>query len=308
MTTDTMTRSIQEIDNTASFSISNLTKRFPGFALGPINLEQEPGSVQALVGPNGSGKTTLLNCIIGLTQPNTGSVRILGYPCLPNSTDWKQHIGYVGEKQGFFQNWSAKANLNFIAGFYPSWNADRVTRLARQLALPLDKPVRALSKGNRGKLALLAALGHSPRLLLLDEPFSGFDPLIRDEVHEILWTYLEDGTASILYSTHILSDISRLADTLTFINNGQLIQSSSKDVLIDNWRRISCSSNSDLCSIPCVSQTTSDVVGYRLISYKYEATLAHLTTIGANNIEVTRMGLDEIVVEIMKGQSDVANT
>jgi ABC-2 type transport system ATP-binding protein len=167
--------------------LDGLTKRYPGFQLGPIDLTLEPGTVLALVGPNGAGKTTTLNCMAGLVVPEEGGAEVFGLPVHPSRVEYRRDVGYVGEESGFFQRWTARRNLDYLATLQPDWSRDRAGRLAERLALPLDKPVTKLSRGNRTKLALIAALAHRPRLLLLDEPTSGLDPVVRAEVLDVLW-------------------------------------------------------------------------------------------------------------------------
>ena len=134
--------------------LSGLTKRFPGFRLGPLDLVLEPGTVLALVGPNGAGKTTTLNCLAGLVVPEEGRAEVFGHEVGPRRTGYRRDVGYVGEESGFYQRWTARRNLEMLAGLLPECSRDRAHRLARRFALPLDTPVKSLSRGNRTKLAL----------------------------------------------------------------------------------------------------------------------------------------------------------
>lgn len=292
---------------TTAFAVTSLVKNYSDFRLGPINLELPAGRVLALIGPNGAGKTTLLNCMVGLSRPDAGSVAILGAVTHPELTGWKQTIGYVGGQSGFYQRWSGRANLDFLGGFYHNWDAARCAGLAERLDLPLGKPVRELSAGNRAKLALVAALGHQPGLLLLDEPFSGLDPLVRSEVHDILRQYLEDGMPAIMYSTHILSDVSRLADEMAFIVNGLVVLRAPTADLSGSWRRITFRSDTPLSEIPAARDLRREGNEYRLLTSDEAATRARLTELGASALTVTRLTLEEIAVEIMKGSGHVAS-
>jgi ABC-2 type transport system ATP-binding protein len=295
---------------TDAFTIKGLVKQYPGFTLGPLDLTLPAGSVLAFIGPNGAGKTTLLNCMIGLTRCETGEIRIFDQVCSFNQCSWKQRVGYVGERHGFFQNWTGGDNLNFIGRFYDCWDSHHVNGLAQKLSLPLDKRVRDLSKGNRSKLALLAALGHRPKLLLLDEPFTGLDPLVRNEVHDMLWDYLAHGENAIMYSTHILSDISRLADDLTFIIDGAIVLNESKESMSDKWRRISfrIGTGQEAPKLPAVQSVVNEGACYQVISSDHEVTLQALKTIAADNIELVRLTIDEIAIEVMKGHAHVAHS
>ncbi|MCP4896148.1 MAG: ABC transporter ATP-binding protein, partial [bacterium] len=195
--------------NSAAARLSGLTKRFQGFQLGPLDLTLEPGTVLALVGPNGAGKTTTLNCMAGLVVPDEGDIQVFGAPVHPTRPEYRGDVGYVGEESGFFQRWTAGRNLDYLAQIIPGWSRDRARQLSERFGLTLGKAVKDLSRGNRTKLALVAALAHGPRLLLLDEPTAGLDPIVRAEVLDVLWEITEDGEHAVLYSTHVLSDISR---------------------------------------------------------------------------------------------------
>jgi ABC-2 type transport system ATP-binding protein len=189
-----------EADATAAARLRGLTKRFPGFQLGPLDVVLEPGTVLALIGPNGAGKTTTLNCLAGLTVPDEGGAEVFGAPVHPAYTEYRRDVGYVGEEGGFFRRWTAGRNLDYLARLLPGWSQDRARRLADRFGLPLGKAVQDLSRGNRTKLALVAALAHGPRLLLLDEPTAGLDPVVRSEVLDVLWEVTEDGAHAVLYS------------------------------------------------------------------------------------------------------------
>ena len=227
------------MSTTSAFSLHQVVKRYRDFTLGPLDLTLEPGTVLGFIGPNGSGKTTTINCIAGLVVPDAGATEVFGQRVDPRDAAWKAEIGVVGETQGFYRSWTARENLGFLSRFYTGWSNERALRLAARLGLPLDVRACELSKGQMAKLALVAALGHGPRLLLLDEPTSGLDPVVRAEVLDVLWEVIEDSEHAIFYSTHVLSDISRLADELVFLRDGRVLLRSSRDALTDRWRRIS---------------------------------------------------------------------
>lgn len=205
---------------TKAFEYIEVKKRFSDFNLGPLNLSLEPGTVLGFVGPNGSGKTTTMQCLMGLVRPDEGEIKVFGRKNDLNHPDWKQDIGYVGDVQVFYERWSGMRNLRFLSQFYSNWSFKKAEELARRFQLPLDKPAKILSTGNRVKLSLVAALAHSPRLLLLDEPTTGLDPVVRTELLDVLFEILETGEKAIFYATHILPEISRLADELVFIDGG----------------------------------------------------------------------------------------
>ena len=291
---------------TAAARLSGLVKTFPGFQLGPLDLVLEPGTVLALVGPNGAGKTTTLNCMAGLMVPDEGGAEVFGSPVGPARRDYRRDVGYVGEENGFFQRWTAGRNLDYLAQFLPGWSRDRARGLAERLALPLGKPVNKLSRGNRTKLALVAALAHGPRLLLLDEPTSGLDPVVRAEVLDVLWEITEDGEHAVLYSTHVLSDINRLADELAFLRDGELVLRTGRDALGERWRRISFRHNAEKLDLPGVVEHRRVRAEHQVVTSDSEATLQELGSLGAEAVEVSRMSVDEIAVQILKEGHHVA--
>jgi len=287
-------------DATSAAHLSGLTKRFPGFQLGPLDLVLEPGTVLALVGPNGAGKTTTLNCMAGLVVPDEGGTEVFGAPVHPNRPEYRREVGYVGEESGFFQHWTASRNLEFMARLLPGWSHDRARRLAERFALRMETPVSALSRGNRTKLALVAALAHGPRLLLLDEPTAGLDPVVRAEVLDVLWEITEDGDHAVLYSTHVLSDISRLADELAFLRDGQLVLRTGRDELSESWRRISFRLPDGDFTLIGIVEHKQVRAEHQVITRDAEATLQQLAEFGAEAVEVSRMSVDEIAVQILK--------
>jgi ABC-2 type transport system ATP-binding protein len=290
----------------AAARLHGLTKQWPGFQLGPLDLTLEPGTVLALVGPNGAGKTTTLNCIAGLLVPDGGGTEVFGHPVHPPETKYRRLIGYVGEENGFFQGWKASRNLEFLAKAMPGWSKDRVRSLAERLGLPLDKPVNKLSRGNRTKLALVAALAHAPRLLLLDEPTAGLDPVVRAEVLDVLWEITEDGEHAVLYSTHVLSDINRIADELAFLRDGQVVLRTGRDELSEQWRQVSFRLQSDDFELEGVVEHRRVRAEHQVITRDADATLQQLRELGAEAVEVSRMSVDEIAVQILKEGHHVA--
>ena len=283
-----------------AFELKDLTKEFPDFKLGPLNLDLEPGQVLGYVGPNGSGKTTTMHCMVGLVKVDSGKIEIFGRENDPNKIDWKFDIGYVGDKQVFYENWSGAKNLKFISQFYPSWSDQMAADLIKRFELPVEKRAKELSSGNRVKLSLVQVLARNPKLLILDEPTAGLDPVVRTELLDVLFELLADGDKAIFYSTHILNDISRLADELAFIENGQIKLKSLKDDLTDNWRRVSFRLTENNVKFDHAVNVENEGNSYKIVSREFQTTLSQLKELGAQNIHETRMGIDEIAVYILK--------
>lgn len=290
-----------------AFEFREVVKTYPDFQLGPLNLDLEPGTVLGYVGPNASGKTTTMHCLVGLVKAASGEMQVFGRVNDPNKPQWKLDIGYVGDAHVFYENWTGERNLRFLSKFYPDWSDSLVLDLARRFNLPLDKKVKTLSSGNRVKLSLVSALAHSPRLLLLDEPTAGLDPVVRTEVLDVLFEVLADDERAIFYSTHILSDIGRLADELAFLDNGQIKLRAGKDDLTENWRKISFrhpQANLNFAGTVIHQQEGAD---HQIITSDGQAALRQLGELHAENILENRMSIDEIAVQILKDTSHVAN-
>ena len=285
-----------------------IVKKFLGFTLGPIELDIEPGIVLGLIGPNGAGKTTLLQCLVGLLRVNSGEIRIFGRNNDLNTPQWKLDIGYVGDFQAFWdENKSGQKNLGYLSQFYPNWSHKKASGLAERFRLPLEKRVKELSTGNRVKLSLVMALAHSPRLLILDEPTSGMDPVVRSEVLDTLFETLETGDRSILYATHILSDISRLADDLAFVDEGRIRLRAQKETLIERWRKVTFHLGDSDVSLKTAIGYQREGREHQFLTPDFQATLKELKNLGAENIRDLHLSIDEIAVQILKGGKPCGN-
>ncbi len=288
-------------DKSPAFKFDGVVVSFHDFRLGPLDFELEPGTALGLIGPNGSGKTTTMHCLSGLREPDGGEITVFGHRVDPHRPRWKQEIGYVGDVQTFYERWTGEQNLRFQSQFYPAWSQQRANQLARRFRLPLDKRAYQLSTGNRIKLSLVAALARSPRLLLLDEPTSGIDPVIRAEVLDVLFETVESGENAMLYATHVLSDINRLVDELAFVDEGQVILRTGKENLTESWRRISFRMPERDIEFKAVVSVVRQGMDCQVISSDYRATLAQLSQLDAERVRNNRLSLEEIAVEIMKG-------
>lgn len=218
--------------------LEGVTREFPGFRLDRVSFSLEPGYVMGFIGPNGAGKTTTVKLILNLLRPHSGTIRVFGLDSRTDEVAIKQQVGYLGERASLPETATAEWLGSFLARYYPTWDASLYRRYLKRFEVPLGKPAGTLSKGTRTKLALAAAMAHRPRLLILDEPTSGLDPLIRHEVVDALRDVVADGDRSVLFSTHIVSDLESIADFVTVIDRGRIVASEPRDQLAERWKRV----------------------------------------------------------------------
>jgi ABC-2 type transport system ATP-binding protein len=217
----------------------DLTRRFGRLeAVAGLSMQVPTGSVFALVGPNGAGKTTTIKLLMGLLRPTRGSATLLGVNSTRLGTNTLQRIGYVSENQRLPGHLSAAGLLDYCRPFYPTWDDSLSKRLRRTLNLPMQEPISGLSRGTRMKAALLSALAFRPALLILDEPFSGLDPLVRDELVHALLELANEQPWTVLISSHDIEEVERLADWVGFINGGQLIFAEPVSLLLQRFRLV----------------------------------------------------------------------
>ena len=215
--------------------IQNARKTYESFTLDDVCLTLPPGYIMGLIGPNGAGKTTLIKLIMNAVRRDGGTIRLFGSNNLLHAETLRQRIGFVQDEPTFYGHLTLANMKSIIAGFYPSWDEKEFGRLINRFELPLSKRVMALSRGMTTKFALSLALSHHAELLILDEPTTGLDPASRRELLTIMAEYIEDGDRSVLFSTHITSDLERTADFITLIQAGKLVFSSDKDAILENW-------------------------------------------------------------------------
>ncbi len=218
-----------------ALEIRNLNKSFPGFQLENLNLTLPSGCILGLVGENGAGKSTTIKLILGMLQPDGGSITVLG-----NTRLDKEDIGVVPDEVGLPRCLDARQIGRIMAGIYKNWEPQAYRALLQKLAVPENKPFKDLSKGMKMKLGIAIALSHGAKLLLLDEATSGLDPVARDQVLELLEEFTRDENHAVLISSHIVSDLEKLCDYIAFLHQGKLMLCEEKDVLLSKYGIVRC--------------------------------------------------------------------
>lgn len=213
---------------TDMLAVRGLTKRYPAFVLEDVSFTLRPGRIMGLIGKNGAGKSTTLKAILRLVAPDAGEVRILGRDFRREETACKQEMGIVLGGIDFYMYKKLAAITDVTRRFYPQWDEEAYRRYCRLFDLDESKRVNQLSSGMRVKYLIALALSHQVRLLILDEPTSGLDPVARDELLALFRRVVKNGERSVLFSTHITSDLDSCADDITYLQGGRVLQSRDK--------------------------------------------------------------------------------
>ena len=217
-------------------AVSGLTKTYPKFKLKEVSFSLEKGYIMGFIGRNGSGKTTTLKSMLNFVHADSGSVEMFGRSYNDNELQLKQKIGYAFGAADFYQKSKVKTVTDVVRRFYSDWDEKTYENYCRRFDIDNDKKIGELSEGMKVHYSLALALSHRAQLLILDEPTAGLDPAARDELLELFQELVEDGEKSILFSTHITSDLEKCADYITFIDDGELIASETKDAFIDAYK------------------------------------------------------------------------
>jgi ABC-2 type transport system ATP-binding protein len=210
-----------------------IKRRGSNFVLGPLDLRLSPGEILGVMGPNGAGKTTLLRLLWGFLRPDSGRVSVFGKTPHMEQVSIRLQAGYLPESLRFYDWMTVERFLDFMAGFYPSWDWSRAVALLEQFGLARECLVGTLSRGNRVRLGLVAAMAHRPQLLILDEPTSGLDPLIRISILQFLNSLAAKSGAGIVMSSHVTDDLDRIADSVLMLHNGKVLEYAPTQVLLE---------------------------------------------------------------------------
>lgn len=278
--------------------VSSLSKHYDGFQLNDINFTIPKGYIMGLIGPNGSGKTTTIKCILNMVKKNSGSIQIFGFDHIEHEQAIKKEIGVVFDTNYFVAEWNMKQVEASLALFYDQWNSEKFRKMLERFRIEPNKKVQELSKGMQMKLMVACAFSYDAKLLILDEPTSGLDPVSRDELLNILAEYIEDGEHSVLFSTHITSDLDKIADYITFINFGECIFTGGKDEFIDLYRIVRGGKEE------LNEKYKKLLIGLREYSTGYEALIKTTDLAHYANMMGEAATIDDIIIFINKGGID----
>jgi ABC-2 type transport system ATP-binding protein len=292
----------------AAIELIGLTKRFGAtVAVDNLNLSIAAGTTLGFIGPNGAGKTTTIRMLMGMMRPTAGRARILGRDVLDDPAEMKQHIGYVPEMHFVYRWMRVRDAIGFCRSLFRGWNDERCGELLTLFELDPRKRVKQLSKGMLAKLSLLLALAHDPEVLILDEPTSGLDPLIREEFLDGVLRAICAEQRTVLFSSHTLSDVQRLADNVALIIEGRLMAHCPTDELVSGTKRIRVvlPNGGPPCEPPpgTLYQRLEQREWLLTVQGFSGGTLDYLhQRFPAKSVEVSDLGLEEIFKDFVKGR------
>lgn len=276
-----------------AIEVNGISRAYPGFLLDHISFSLPTGTILGLVGENGAGKSTLMKLILGMIRADSGSVSVLGYNDLRANPEIREDLGVVMDESCFPAVMKAAEIGTMMSMIYRNWDERDFEHLLAVLGIPKDKMFGKLSRGNKMKLGIACALSHHPKLLILDEATSGLDPVVRDELLDILLDFTRDESHSILMSSHIVSDLEKACDYIVFLHEGRILLSGEKDLLLEQYGKVCCSRER------FAQISSAAVIGKRETDYGVECIAGREALSGA--MKVQPVGLEELFVMMVKG-------
>lgn len=280
--------------------LRNLTKSYPksGFTLDQVTFSLPYGSILGFVGENGAGKTTTIGCILNTVRKDSGTVKIFGREMGDADTDIREKIGVVYDGDNFPGFWTAKQLSKVMEGLYKNWDQALFQKYLEDFQLPTNQKIKRYSKGMTMKLAIAAALSHHPELLILDEATGGLDPVMRDDMLDVFLEFVQEENHSILLSSHITSDLEKVADYITFIHNGRLILTAAKDDLVYRYAVMRCRESQ------FQTLDREDILAYRKRDMQIDVLVADGGKAQGKykDVVVDHASVDEIMLLLVKGE------
>lgn len=278
--------------------IKGLCKSYGDFSLNNINLTLPGGSILGLIGENGAGKTTTIKCILNLIRRDAGEITVLGHDNIREERLAKQDIGLVLDECFFHDTLRPRDVEKILAPAYKNWDSDLFRSYLDKFGLPEKKLIKEFSRGMKMKLSLSAALAHHPKLLILDEATAGLDPVIRDEILDEFLGFISDEDHAILMSSHITSDLEKVADYIAYIHQGEVVLSDAKDAILDSYGRVGCTAAQLEAIAP------DDVLRVRKGSFGCEALVKDRAAFARKYpmLLVERTTLEDIMLFVGKGE------
>ncbi len=277
--------------------IKNLTKEYEDFKLDNISFSLDRGYIMGFIGENGAGKTTTIKLIMNLLKRDEGEIQIFGKDNIDNEREIKERIGFVYDECFYYENISIKDNEKIISGFYKSWNTKVFENYLRKFNLNKKQKVKELSKGMKMKFAIALALSHNAEFLILDEPTSGLDPVMRRDILDVFQEVIQDENIGILISSHIISDLEKISDYITYIQKGKIVFSKATSELMEEYKII----KGDKALLSKLDEKV--IYGLRETPYGFEGIIKdkYIEKSIRQKIVSEKPSLEEIMVAMNKG-------
>ena len=275
-------------------SVKNITKKYKDFTLDNVSFDLPNGCIMGLVGENGAGKSTLIKIICGIIIKKQGEVSLLGEDNVENFSRFREDIGIVPDEIAFPHNFKVKHVNKMMSYTYENWNEKLFDSYVNKFEIPRNKKFKEYSLGMKKKLGIAVALSHGAKLLILDEATSGLDPVVRDDFLDILYDFTRDENHTVLFSSHIVSDLEKLCDYIAVLHKGKLLMCEEKDVLLDTYCMLRCSEN-ELEAVP-----KSAIVGKRESPYGVQAIVKRESV--PNGIAADSVTIEDLFVYMVKGE------
>ncbi len=284
--------------NTNALTVSGLKKKYQEFTLSDISFEVPQGTIVGLIGENGAGKSTIVNTVLGLTHKDGGSVTVLGKPEQEIDFATRNQIGVVFDSNNFPNGLTPRELNKLLKNVFLSWDEDMYFTTLEKISLPTNKKIKTFSKGMKMKLSIAVSISHHAKLLILDEATSGLDPIVRDDILDMLLDFVQDEENSILVSSHITSDLEKIADYIVFIHDGCLVFSKSKDELLESYGIIKCG------AAQFDALDKRDIISYRKQDYEWQVLVAdrNMARKKYSNTVIVPATIDEIMLLYIKGK------
>ncbi len=277
--------------------VKGLTKKFKEFELSSVDITLEEGYIMGFIGRNGAGKTTTIKSMLNLMAPDSGEIKINGYDIKENELEVKRTTGFVSGGVDFFPNERLKKITAVTKLFYKDWDQEYFEYLCKRFEIDVKKKVKELSAGMKVKYSLAVAMASRPTLLLLDEPTSGLDPAARDDLILMFQEFIEDGKHSILFSTHITSDLEKCADYITYIKNGKIIDSTDKESFKEKFILVNGKTD-DL-----TEELKSKLIGFHQHNFGFEGLLKAEDKALAEKCETAKPSLEDIMIHLERREA-----
>lgn len=282
--------------------VKNICKKYKDFTLNNVSFQLDRGYIMGFIGPNGAGKSTTIKLIMNLMKKNAGEVKIFGLDNIKYEKEVKQRIGFVYDENYFYEELSLLEMKDALAPFYKNWDNKVFDRYILEFNLPKNKKIKELSKGMKMKYSLAIALSHGAEFIIMDEPTSGLDPVFRREMLDILCSIIEDESKSIFFSTHITTDLEKVADYITFLNNGNIVFSDSKENILEKYSIVK-GDNSLLNN-----DTKKEFIGIKKTPFGFEAltnNTRRIRNLFENSVFIEKPSLEDIMFYTVRGDQNV---